>query len=97
VVRQAATEDLRAQVKRLVAPAESESIFRGLSGILDISVSGRQATVVVEDIVSARAALGAAGTAAQEIDLNLDEIFEAYVIGRRKEAKDAEPHLERVA
>jgi len=31
-----------------------------------------------------------------EIDLNLDEIFEAYVIGR-KEPANAEPPLERVA
>ena len=74
VLRQAATEDLRAQVKRLVAPADAQEILRGLPGILDMSISGRQATVV-----------------------NLDEIFEAYVIGRRKEGKDVEPHLERVA
>jgi ABC-2 type transport system ATP-binding protein len=97
VLRQAATEDLRAQVKRLVAPADAQEILRGLPGILDMSISGRQATVVVEDIIAARAAMAAAGVTAQEIDLNLDEIFEAYVIGRRKEGKDVEPHLERVA
>ncbi len=97
VVRQAATEDLRSQVKRLVAPADAEKILRNLPGVLDINITGRQATAVVEDIIPARAALAAAGVAAQEIDLNLDEIFEAYVIGRRKEGKDVEPHLERVA
>jgi len=32
IVRQAATEDLRATVKRLVAPAEAEQILRGLPG-----------------------------------------------------------------
>ena len=41
--------------------------------------------------------LHAANVNAQEIDLNLDEIFEAYVIGRRKEVTDAQPDLERVA
>jgi hypothetical protein len=41
--------------------------------------------------------LASAGVAVQEIELNLDEIFEAYVIGRRKEASDAAPALERVA
>jgi ABC-2 type transport system ATP-binding protein len=97
VLRQAATEDLRAQVKRLVAPADAEKILRNLPGVLDINITGRQATVVVEDIISARTALTATGVTAQEIDLNLDEIFEAYVIGRRKEGKDVEPHLERVA
>lgn len=97
VLRQAETEELRAKVKRLVAPAEAEPVLRGLPGILEFSRRGRQVTVVVEDIESARPALAAAGTAAQEIDLNLDEIFEAYVIGRRKVDQHAEPPLERVA
>jgi ABC-2 type transport system ATP-binding protein len=96
VVRQAATEDLRTQVKRLAAPADALDILQKLPGILDISVSGRQALVVVENIALARPLLKAAGLNAQEIDLNLDEIFEAYVIGR-KEAPDAKTPLERVA
>jgi ABC-2 type transport system ATP-binding protein len=96
VVRQAATEDLRAQVKRLVTAAESEEILRGLPGVLDVSRNGRQATAVVQDIAAARPALAAAGIIAEELDLNLDEIFEAYVIGR-KEGSDATAHLERVA
>ena len=97
VVRQAVTEDLRAQVKRLVAPAEAAEIFRSLPGILDISHRGRQVTAVVQDIAAARNALAAAGATVQEIDLNLDEIFEAYVIGRRKEDPNGAAHLERVA
>jgi ABC-2 type transport system ATP-binding protein len=96
VVRQAVTEDLRTQVKRLAAPAEALEILRKLPGILDISVSGRQALVVVENIAQARPVLKAAGLIPLEIDLNLDEIFEAYVIGR-KEAPDAKAPLERVA
>jgi ABC-2 type transport system ATP-binding protein len=96
VVRQAATEDLRAQVKRLVTAAESEEILRGLPGVLDVCRNGRQATAVVQDIAAARPALAAAGIIAEELDLNLDEIFEAYVIGR-KEGSDATAHLERVA
>jgi len=97
IVRQAATEDLRATVKRLVAPAEAEQILRGLPGLLDLNRSGRQATAVVEDIAAARPVLSAAGVVAQEIDLNLDEIFEAYVIGRRKEHNHAQADVERVA
>jgi ABC-2 type transport system ATP-binding protein len=96
VVRQAATEDLRAQVKRLVTAAESEEILRGLPGVLDVSRNGRQVTAVVQDIAAARPALAAAGIIVEELDLNLDEIFEAYVIGR-KERPDATAHLERVA
>jgi ABC-2 type transport system ATP-binding protein len=97
VLRQAATEDLRSQVKRLVVPADAEKILRNLPGLLDINITGRQATAVVEDIIAARAAMNGTGVTPQEIDLNLDEIFEAYVIGRRKEGNDVEPHLERVA
>ena len=93
---EAATEDLRASVKRLVAPVESAQILQGLPGILDISRNGRQVTAVVEEIMAARPLLLAAGVSAQEVDLNLDEIFEAYVIGR-KEGKNVEADLERVA
>jgi len=97
VVRQAATEDLRASVKRLLTAAEAVDVLRGLPGLLDLTHHGRQASAVVEDILSARAVLAKAGIEAQEIDLNLDEIFEAYVIGRRKEGQDAKTDLERVA
>lgn len=97
VVRQAETETLRAKVKRLVAGVDAEGVLRGLPGVLDVSRRGRQAAVVVEDIDAARPRLAAAGVEAQEIDLNLDEIFEAYVIGRRKGESDATASLERVA
>jgi ABC-2 type transport system ATP-binding protein len=98
VLRQAATEELRAGVKRLIAPVEMGSILAALPGVLDLARSGRQATAVVQDIGAARAALpSAADGAVREIDLNLDEIFEAYVIGRRKEGQGAKPDLERVA
>jgi ABC-2 type transport system ATP-binding protein len=96
VVRQAATEDLRSQVKRLIAPVEAEAVLRGLPGLLDLSRSGRQISAVVQEVAAARAVLQRAGVVAAEVDLNLDEIFEAYVIGR-KEAPHAATSLERVA
>jgi ABC-2 type transport system ATP-binding protein len=97
VVRQGATEELRASVKRLVVPSGSDEIVRNLPGILDIARSGRQMTVVVEEIAAARPILQRAGIHAAEVDLNLDEIFEAYVIGRRKEGDHVKADLERVA
>jgi ABC-2 type transport system ATP-binding protein len=97
VLRQAATEELRAEVKRLVAPVEAGEIIGALPGILDIGRRGRQITAVVENINVARDALAVAGVTVEEIDLNLDEIFEAYVIGRRKEDQNVETHLEGVA
>ncbi len=83
VVRQAETEQLRADVKRLIAPAELEPVLRNLPGLLDLNTMGRQVTAVVSDIAAAREALGGDRGVVQEMDLNLDEIFEAYVIGRR--------------
>jgi ABC-2 type transport system ATP-binding protein len=97
VVKQAATDDLRAQVKRLVAPVEVEGELRGLPGILDVSRNGRQVTAVVQDIAAARSAIAKMGADVREVDLNLDEIFEAYVIGRRKEESNAQAPVERVA
>jgi len=97
VMRQAPTEDLRSQVKRLLAPADYAGLFQALPGILDINRSGRQISVVVENISAVRPMLADSDAPIEEIDLNLDEIFEAYVIGRRKEADHAEPDLERVA
>jgi ABC-2 type transport system ATP-binding protein len=96
VVRQAATEDLREQVKRLIAPLAAESFLATLPGLLDLNSSGRQVTAVVSDIAAVRPLLAASPVPISEIDLNLDEIFEAYVIGR-KEAASATTDLERVA
>jgi ABC-2 type transport system ATP-binding protein len=96
IVRQGPTEELREKVRRLIAPTEAEAALRRLPGILDFSRNGRQATVVVQDIAAARPVLLAEGLTATEVELNLDEIFEAYVIGR-KEGPDATTPLERVA
>ena len=97
IVRQAETEELRNRVKRLIAPAKAQSVLRDLPGVLDLSLSDRQASAVVEDIEAALPAARSAGVPIEVIDLNLDEIFEAYVIGRRKEQTNAPTRLERVA
>jgi len=96
VVRQAPTEQLRAEVKRLTAPAEAQAVLRDLPGLLDLSIRGRQVVAVVSNIAAARAMLETHQIAVQETDLNLDEIFEAYVIGQRKGPPHAEAPLERV-
>ena len=97
VLVEAETETLRQQVKRLIAPAEAEAALSRLPGLLDLTRNGRQAIAVVRDMDRARPALLAAGIIAQVVDLNLDEIFEAFVIGKAKEAPDAQTAMERVA
>jgi len=96
IVRQAATEDLRAKVRRLIIPIEAADAVTRLPGVLDVRESGRQIAVVTEDADAALESLRRAGVSAEDIALNLDEIFEAYVIGR-KEPTHAKPSLERVA
>jgi len=97
ILRAGGTEDLRERVKRLILPVDAEELVRTMPGVLDVSRSGRQIAVVVEDAAAALPAVELAVPAVQVIDLNLDEIFEAYVIGRREQGHDSQPHLERVA
>lgn len=100
IVRQADTDALREQVKRFVVPAEAEQTLAGLPGLLDLARAGRQAAAVVEDVNAALPLVAAAGVPYEVVDLNLDEIFEAYVIGRRPKEDAHGPgpaHLERVA
>jgi ABC-2 type transport system ATP-binding protein len=97
VIRQAGTEELREQVKRLVAPIEAETALRQLPGILDFARSGREVTAVVENVARARPMLQGVGTDIREIDLNLDEIFEAYVIGRRDDVRADSTRLQSAA
>ena len=95
IVRKAPTEQLREKVKRLIFTGEAydalsvepgEPPDSGVPGQLDVQRAGRQVAVVVEDVDEAMRTLD--GRRPEVVDLNLDEIFEAYVIGRRDEQKD---------
>ena len=97
IVRQAATEELREQVKRLILKAEDYARVAPLPGALDVRKSGAQIGVVVERANKTVKALAASGIQPEVMDLNLDEIFEAYVIGKSHESTNEEPALERVA
>ncbi|HEY2588128.1 MAG TPA: ABC transporter ATP-binding protein [Tepidisphaeraceae bacterium] len=100
IVRQADTDALRDHVKRIVVPAEAEAKLADLPGLLDLAQAGRQAAAVVEDVDAALPLVAGAGVPYEVVDLNLDEIFEAYVIGRRGKEDNhghGPAHLERVA
>ena len=97
MVVQVGTDDLREKVKRLILPAAEYERIGPLPGELDRDVRGAQAAVVVQDAAEALAAVAAGGATPQVVDLNLDEIFEAYVIGRRGDANDSNADVERVA
>jgi ABC-2 type transport system ATP-binding protein len=97
IVRQSPTEELRDGVKRVILPASAADKLAGLPGVLDVRQSLSQVAIVVEDAASAQAALTAVGITPQVQDLNLDEIFEAYVVGSNHERTDTRAALERVA
>ncbi len=97
IVRQAPTEQLREEVKRLIFPAETYEHIRLLPGTLDVERRGQRVAVVVENAAKAISNLRTAHIQPEIVDLNLDEIFEAYVIGKHDEQNSPQPDLERVA
>lgn len=81
IVRQGSTEELREQVKRLLLPAEVLGRMPGLK-VLDVAAAGDRIALTVDEAPNAIAALHQIGIEPEIVDLNLDEIFEAFVIGR---------------
>jgi ABC-2 type transport system ATP-binding protein len=83
IVRQADTETLRRDVKQLIVSRDALATISDKLTILDQRADGDQIAVVVEGASSALATLAREGIEHRVLDLNLDEIFEAYVVGRR--------------
>lgn len=84
IIRAEGTEALRDHVKRFVVPVPRGDGPVRVPGLLDVEIEGRAAALVSETPEEAAAALRASCDGpVQTEDLNLDEIFEAYVIGRR--------------
>lgn len=81
------TDVLREDVKRLVVPAERGGDWLSGLEVLDLRRDGGEIVVTVEDAPDAVTALRAANVPHRVVDLNLDEIFEAYVCGRRDEVE----------
>ena len=96
IVRQADTETLRRDVKQLILSRESLAAARDELQILDERADGEQIAIVVEAASRAIQTLAREGIEHRVVDLNLDEIFEAYVVGRRSEGltEKAKPVLQ---
>lgn len=82
IVKAARTDELREKVRRFVVPNRDVKL-NGMRGVLDVSRLGDSTSIVLED----REAIRSLQTPVQEVGLNLDEIFEAYVIGNRGKEK----------
>lgn len=95
ILRQADTETLRRDVKQLILNRDAFAAQRKHLSILDVRPDSDRMVVAVTGAEKAREILGYEGVDFQVVDLNLDEIFEAYVVGRRDDpATEAKPHAE---
>jgi ABC-2 type transport system ATP-binding protein len=82
IVRQGPTETLREEVQRMILPQEIVRQRRAPSGLLDARRHGEQFEVVVDGAPRFIDELASAGHSVQATDMTLDDIFEAFVIGR---------------
>jgi ABC-2 type transport system ATP-binding protein len=94
VIRQAETETLRRDVKQIVLSSDAFSAMRNHLQILDERVDGDRVAVVVEGAEKAASVLGYDGIEHKIVDLNLDEIFEAYVAGKRSDVAATKPQAD---
>lgn len=85
IIKTGKTEQLRESVRKFILKPAPAADFGRLPGILDVLKVGDNLSVTVEDCDEPKKAkikaMSSNGT--QETALNLDEIFEAYVIGNR--------------
>jgi len=85
IIKASRTELLRESVRKFVLTPKQEVNFSGLAGILDILKVGDNISITVEDCDEEKRnrlkSMSINGMT--EVALNLDEIFEAYVIGNR--------------
>jgi ABC-2 type transport system ATP-binding protein len=81
IIRQAETEVLRRDVKQLMLTYEAFMAVRDDLKVLDERIDGDRVAVTVEHAEHALKIVGREGLEHRVIDLNLDEIFEAYVAG----------------
>lgn len=85
IIKTAKTDDLRDTIRRFIISPKNNGDFTHLPGLLDASRFSDTVSLVVDSADNARrtAIQNLSSSPVQETALNLDEIFEAYVIGNR--------------
>jgi ABC-2 type transport system ATP-binding protein len=85
IIKASKTEQLRESVRKFILTPTPEANFNQIPGVLDVLKVGDNVSITIEDCDEAKRthlkSMSANGMT--EIALNLDEIFEAYVIGNR--------------
>lgn len=86
IVKADKTDQLRQSVKKLLLRGAGDIELDGVSGVLDVAKMGDSAAVTIEDYDQTKRETlekKIRYAVVDELELNLDEIFEAYVIGNR--------------
>lgn len=84
IVRASATDGLRERIKRLIVPVPDDAEAIDVPGLMHVEIDGNHAAIVTDEWEIARATLSEhCGPGIEVEDLNLDEVFEAQVIGIR--------------
>ena len=84
IVRSGRTETLQHEIKRVILPLDRMPADDAPPGLLDLRRDGLRVAVTVDGAEEWIHGLRAAGIEPVVEDLSLDEIFEAFVIGRRE-------------
>jgi ABC-2 type transport system ATP-binding protein len=82
IVRHADTERLRDDIKQIVLPLDAADALTSPPGLLDVRRHEDRFVVTVDRANTFLEALASSGIEHEVIDLSLDDIFEAIVIGR---------------
>jgi ABC-2 type transport system ATP-binding protein len=82
IIKQAATESLRRDVKQIVLAAEDYAAHVAEFKAIDVCHQRGEVAVTIENAPAAIERLAMAEVRHRVIDLNLDDIFAAYVIGK---------------
>jgi ABC-2 type transport system ATP-binding protein len=85
IVRQTDTESLRQQVRQFILSRAAWETYHADLQLLDLRAEGDRVAVTVENAAQVEQLLAREGVEHRTVDLNLDEIFEAYVVGQKVE------------
>lgn len=85
IVRQSSTETIRQQVKQISLSVHAARELEKPPGLLDVRQDGTRVIATIDVAPSLLEKLEATATPYDVSDLSLDEIFEAFVIGRPDE------------
>jgi ABC-2 type transport system ATP-binding protein len=88
IVRTATTDRLRDEVKQIVLPVDSLAAIPRPEGLLDVRRHDDRVAIITDQAGCYIEQLSAGAIDHNVVDLSLDEIFEAYVIGRAHDWPD---------